>query len=144
MPAWELNCLKTKKKMSGFKQNIISQRFSWHFFEVPKEILGAWRNFLLFNLNYFSIPLLLRTFFSPWRRYRESYGRGFDIGRYFEVFFANLIFCFLGAIMRSFLIIIGLLAEIFVFFAGLIVFLGWFIMPIILIIGLILGFRIII
>jgi hypothetical protein len=31
-----------------------------------------------------------------------------------------------------------------VFFAGLIVFLGWFIMPIILIIGLILGFRIII
>jgi len=130
--------------MNGVKQNIFIQRVSWHFFEVPKEILAIWKNFLLFNLNYFSIPLLLRTFFSPWRRYREFQGRGgFNIGRYLEVFFSNLIFCVLGAIMRSFLIIIGLLAEIFLFFAGLVVFLGWFILPIVLIMVLITGLRII-
>ena len=129
--------------MNGVKQNIFIQRVSWHFFEVPKEILAIWKNFLLFNLNYFSIPLLLRTFFSPWRRYREYQGRGFSIGRYLEVFFANLIFRLLGAIMRSFLIIIGLLAEIFLFFAGLVVFLGWFILPIVLIMVLIIGLGII-
>ncbi|TFG35147.1 MAG: hypothetical protein E4H47_02125, partial [Parcubacteria group bacterium] len=93
------------------KENIIFQRISWHFYEVPREILIIWRHFLLFNLNYFSIPLLLKTFFSPWRRYRESYSRGFDIGRFLETFFANLIYCTLGAIMRSFLIIIGLFSE---------------------------------
>jgi len=130
--------------MNGFKQNILFQRISWHFFEVPKEILRIWKNFLLFNLNYFSIPLLFRTFFSPWRRYREFYqGRGFDIGRYIEVFFANLIFCLLGAIMRSFLIIIGILVEIFLIIAGIFVFLGWFILPIVLLMGLIIGLRII-
>jgi len=126
------------------KENILYQRIFWHFIEVPKEILKGWKNFLLFNFNYFSIPLLLKTFFSPWRRYRESYGRGFDIGRFLETLFANIIYCALGAIMRSFLIIIGLFTEVFIFFAGLLVLLGWIIMPAVLIWGLIIGLSMIV
>lgn len=124
------------------KQNILFQWLSWQFFEVPGNILKAWKNFLKFNLNYFSIPLLLKTLFSPWRRYKTSYGRGFDIGRYFEVLLSNLIFRGLGAIMRSFLIIIGLLVEIFIIFGGLIIFFGWLILPILLALGLVFGFRV--
>jgi len=123
-------------------ENIFLQWLSWHFFDVPRSILIAWKNFLRFNLNYFSIPLLLKTLFSPWRRYQFTYGKGFDIGRYFTVFFSNLIFRLLGAVMRGFLIIIGLLVEIFIIFAGFIVFLGWLILPILLIFGLYHGFRI--
>ena len=123
-------------------QNIFFQYLSWQFFEMPANILKAWRNFLLFNLNYFSITLLLRTFFSPWRRYRWSYGRGFDIGRYFEVLFSNLISRVLGAIMRFFLIIIGLLVEIFIIFSGILIFFGWLILPALLIVGLIFGLKV--
>ncbi len=123
-------------------ENIFLQWLSWHFFDVPRSILIAWKNFLRFNLNYFSIPLLLKTLFSPWRRYQFTYGKGFDIGRYFTVFFSNLIFRLLGAVMRGFLIIIGLLVEIFIIFAGFMVFLGWLILPILLIFGLYHGFRI--
>ena len=123
-------------------ENIFLQWLSWHFFDVPRSILIAWKNFLRFNLNYFSIPLLLKTLFSPWRRYQFTYGKGFDIGRYFTVFFSNLIFRLLGAVMRGFLIIIGLLVEIFIIFAGFMVFLGWLILPILLIFGLYYGFRI--
>ena len=123
-------------------QNIVFQWLSWQFFDVPKEILKVWKNFLKFNLNYFSVPLLIKTFFSPWRKYRMSYGKGFDIGRYIEVFFSNLLFRTLGAIMRSFLIILGLLVEIFIIFCGIIIFLGWLILPILLIFGLYHGFRI--
>ena len=72
-------------------QNIFIQYFLWYFHDVPKEILKGWRNFLVFNFNYFSIPLLLKTFFSHWRQYKWSYGRGFDIARYLEAFFSNLI-----------------------------------------------------
>jgi hypothetical protein len=128
--------------MSG--QNIFFQWIFWQFFEVPKNILKAWRNFLKFNLNYFSIPLLLKTFFSPWRRYKVSYGKGFDFGKYFEALFSNLIFRTLGTILRSFLIFIGLLAEIFIILGGIIVFSGWLVLPALLIAGLIFGFKVII
>jgi len=123
-------------------QNIIIQWIFWQFFEMPVNILKAWRNFLKFNLNYFSILLLFKTFFSPWRRYRLAYGKGFDIGRYFTVFISNLIFRILGAIMRTFLIIIGLLIEILIIFAGGIVFVSWIVLPALLIAGLIFGFKI--
>jgi len=125
-------------------QNIFLQYLSWQFFDVPGNILKAWKNFLKFNLNYFSVPLLLKSFFSPWRRYNMPYGRGFDIGKYLETLISNLIFRFLGLVMRSFLIIIGLLVEIFIIFAGAILFFGWLVLPAILIAGLIFGFKVLI
>ncbi|MFQ6049986.1 MAG: hypothetical protein ACE5J0_03060 [Candidatus Paceibacterales bacterium] len=124
------------------KQNIFWQYLSWQFFKMPRDILRGWKNFLKFGLNYFSVFLLIKTFFSPWRRYRWTYPRGLDIGKYFETFFSNLISRILGAILRFPLIIVGCLAEIFIFFAGFIVFLGWLLLPLILILGIYHGFRI--
>lgn len=124
------------------KQNIFFQWLSWQFFEVPVNILKAWKNFLLFNLNYFSLSLLLKTFFSPWRKYRWSYGKGFDIERYLEAFFSNLISRLFGAILRTILIFIGVGAEVLIFFIGLFVFLSWIVLPAFLIIGLYYGFKI--
>lgn len=98
------------------KAGIFWQWISWQFFDVPKNILKAWKNYLKFYWNYFSILLLIKTFFSPWHRYKWSYGKGFDIGKYFEAFVSNLISRILGAILRFFLIIIGLLFEIFIIF----------------------------
>lgn len=122
--------------------NIIFQYLQWHFIDQTKAILRAWKNFLLFNLNYWSIALLLKTLFSPWRKYRYSYGRGFDIKRFFETFSFNVISRAMGVIMRSILIFIGILTEIFIFFIGIIIFLGWLILPILLILGIYYGFRI--
>lgn len=124
------------------KENIILQLFVWHFIDVPKSILRAWKDFLKFYLNFFSLPLLIKTFFSPWHGYRWYHGKGFDIGRYLEVLFSNLISRSLGVILRFFLILIGILFEIFIIFAGLAIFLGWFVLPILLILGFYHGFRI--
>ncbi len=118
-------------------QNIFFQYLSWQFFDMPKNLLVAWGNFLKFNLNYFSIPLLLKTLFSPWRKYKWSYGKGFDIGRFLEVLFSNLISRILGAIMRIFLIVFGIIAEVFIIFIGLFLFLAWLALPFISIIGLV-------
>ncbi len=123
--------------------NILSQWLIWQFLEAPKEILKAWKNFLLFNLNYFSIVLLLKTFFSPWRRYKWTIQeRGFDIVRFFESFFSNLIFRILGAAVRTVLIFFGLLAQIFIIFVGATIFVGWLLLPFFLIFSLYHGFRI--
>ena len=111
------------------KQDILIQWLSWHFFEAPASILKAWKNFLLFNLNYFSVPLLLKTYLSPWRKYTVSYSRGFDFARYAEALLSNAIFRILGAIIRTFLIVIGLIFEILILIAGTIVFFSWLFLP---------------
>ena len=122
-------------------QNIVLQFIKWYYFDQLKAILKAWKNFLRFNLNYFSISLLLKTLFSHWRKYQWSYGRGFDIKRYAEVFFSNLISRVIGAIIRFFLILIGVVAEIIIVLAGIIVFLGWLLLPVLLLAGLWFGFK---
>ena len=90
------------------------------------------------------MPLLLKTFFSPWRRYQASYGKGFDLGKYFEAFLSNLIFRSLGAFLRSFLIVGGLLVEVFILFTGTVIFFTWLILPALLIAGFLFGIKIII
>ena len=122
-------------------QNILFQFLVWYFWDMPKEILLAWRNYLAFNLEFFSVGLLLKTWFAPWHQYKWDYGRGFDLGRFLEVFFSNMITRVLGAFMRSVLIIVGLVAEVFIFLIGLIIVAGWFVLPVLLFLGFGFGLR---
>ncbi|MCD6528581.1 hypothetical protein J7K44_03025 [bacterium] len=124
------------------KQNIFWQGFVWYLFDVPKGILKGWENYLRYNLNYFSLPLLLKTLFAPWRRYKWHPGRGFDIKRWLEARISNLISRTLGAIMRIALILTGLLVEVLIILIGLAIIIGWFILPLFLIFLLYHGFRI--
>jgi hypothetical protein len=126
-----------------FRKNILTLWLEWHFIDAPKEILKAWKNFLAFNLYFFSIFFLIKTFFSYWHKYRWSYGRGFSFSRYFEVFFSNLISRIVGALLRSFFITIGLIAEVLIFFSGLIFLIVWFVLPLASIIGVIAGLSLI-
>lgn len=125
------------------KHTILTQYLDWYLRDQPKLISKIWKNLLKFNLGYFSIPLLLKTFFSPWRKYTWSYGRGFSFSRYLEAFVSNVISRTLGAILRFFLILIGIFLEILIFIGGLVVLIGWFLTPLILLGGLIFGFKII-
>jgi hypothetical protein len=123
-------------------RNIFIKYLAWHFFDTPKGIFRAWQNCLKFNLNHWSVPLLFKTWFSPWRRYKYSYGRGFSFSKYFEVFTFNMTSRFIGAIMRSVLIIMGLLMEVLVFLSGAAVLLTWLILPFLLFFGFIYGCKI--
>ncbi|MCX6764225.1 MAG: hypothetical protein NTU58_00745 [Candidatus Nealsonbacteria bacterium] len=122
------------------KQSIILQFLIWYLIDKPGAILKAWRNLLLFNLNYFSILLLLKTFFSPWRKYKWPYCRGFDFKIYLEAFFSNAIMRFIGASLRLFLIIFGIILEFFIILIGISALIIWFFLPFILISFFILGF----
>ena len=127
---------------SLIEKNILSAFIYWLFFEVPKEILKGWINFLKFGLNFFSIPQLIKTLFSHWRRYKWFYPRGFDFWKYSETLFSNLISRTLGAVLRSILIAAGIVFEGFILVAGLLVLLVWFVLPIFLILAMYHGFRI--
>jgi hypothetical protein len=109
---------------------------------MPREMFSAWRNFLSFNLEHFSIPFLLRTFFNPWHRYKAAnHKKGLDVGRFLETLFSNIIFCSLGALMRFFVIVYGLAVEVFIFAFGILAFLVWFFLPLILLALLFIGLK---
>ena len=120
--------------------NILTAWFLWHFYEVPRFLLGVWKNYIQFSIDFFSTSLLLRTLFSPWRRYIWGYPKGFDIPKILEALLSNIVSRILGAICRISLIILGAIFQIFVLIAGLVVFVTWLALPIITIIALIFCF----
>ncbi len=128
--------------MANFaRQNIFLCWLQWFFLEAPLEIIRGWRNILVFNANYFSVSLLLKTLFAFWRQYQWYYPKSFDLGKYLEVFFSNMISRTLGAIIRLLIIFFGVVTEIFIFMAGIIVITLWFMLPIIIIWSGILGIK---
>jgi len=119
--------------------NVVFQMITWQFFDVPKEILKGWKTFLLFNLNYFSVPNLIKTYLSPWRRHSSRYGNPFDFWENFEVLIFNLMSRIIGAFMRTFFIIFGMISELFILIIGLVVLITWLLSPVLLIIIFIFG-----
>ena len=118
------------------EQNIFSLWFLWQFYEVPRFLLQVWNNYFLFAANLFSLSLLLKTFFAPWRRYNWRYPKAFDVGEFFNTLISNIFSRILGAVMRTVLIIIGILFQIFVVIAGLVILVGWILIPFVIIFGI--------
>lgn len=121
-------------------QNIFSLWLTWQFYEMPKFLLEVWKNYISFALNYFSLPILLKSFFAPWRRYKWNYPRGFDVGEFASTLISNFFSRIMGALVRIILIVVGIIFQIFVVLFGLLVFILWILVPFIIIIGFIFAF----
>ena len=115
------------------RQNIFVTWLVWHFVEVPKFLLTVWNNYILFALNYFSLPILLKSLFAPWRRYRWNYPKGIDVGEFLSTLISNAFSRLMGALMRIILIVVGIVFQIFVLLAGLIIILLLILIPFIII-----------
>lgn len=119
--------------MNPITHNILTYYVRWHFFEMPKEILRGWKNYLKFFAYFFSIPILIKSYFAPWKKISWTYGRGFSPTRFLETAVSNVFLRILGAFLRSIIIFFGIFFEIIIFFLGAILFLFWIFLPIILI-----------
>lgn len=129
-----------KSLPAGRQENTITMWFLWHFYEMTKFLFSVWNNYIFFVMNYFSVPLLFSTLFSPWRRYKWSYPRGFDISEYYKVFISNFFSRIIGAMARLVLIICGIVAQIFVIVTGIIIIVFLILMPFVVIALLLLLF----
>ena len=109
----------------------------WHYTTAIKDIFLICRDFLWFLYNYFSISLLLRTLFSPWKRLGEEKRGSFD-----PVFlFIDLLMRIFGFIMRSIVIVFGILiCVLFIFMTPFFVAI-WLVLPPLTFIFLILGIK---
>ena len=109
--------------------NLFLKLIEFHFFDIPKKIIHAWKNYLWFCLYFFSLKNIILTFFSPWKRIAWAYPRGFSFGAIFEVFIGNLFSRILGAIVRSVFIVLCLVFEFLIFIIGIFILLFWILLP---------------
>ena len=111
----------------------------WHYLDATKDILKGWGNILWFNLNYFSVALLLRTLFSPWRGIQWQKRKGFYPGDILFTLLSNLISRIIGAIVRSFLITAGLFGTAVLFVLGISLLTFWLFFPFLIFMGFMYG-----
>lgn len=114
---------------TGKQKNIFSLWVLWQFYEAPKFLLLVWNNYMNFASDFFSFKQLLKTFFSPWHRYKWSYPKVFDIKEFFNTLISNTVSRILGAMMRVALIIAGAVFQVFVALAGAAIFVAWLLVP---------------
>ena len=112
---------------------------SWHYTSAFLEIFSIWRNFLVFFYNLFSIPLLLKTLFSPWKRLDENKPSILNFEDFFSVIIVNTLMRLIGAVMRIFVIFTGVLTLIFSFIVGFLFVLFWPLLPFIALFTLVSG-----
>jgi len=105
---------------------------SWHYTRALSDIADIWLGFSWFLWHYFSVPLLGRTLFSPWRRLSEAHHKHEKIGEYAGNMVVNSLMRLVGIIARSAVIICGCIAEIACALCALIAFVLWVAAPLVL------------
>jgi len=96
------------------------------------------REKLASSADYFSVDLLLRTFFSPFRQISAGRVNG-PLNMQMRAFFDRLISRAIGAMVRSVMIIVGLLAMTLHTVIGAVLLVAWGIVPLLPVIGIILA-----
>jgi hypothetical protein len=113
----------------------------WHYSQALLDLIGIVRNFIWFFFEFFSIPLLLATLFSPFHRLGERYVNKLDIGKIAEAFIINTLMRFVGFGLRIFLIVTGVFFILLTFILGLFFFIAWVLAPLLLVFLLLYGIK---
>jgi hypothetical protein len=108
---------------------IIRDYFVWHYTEAWFLIWGVWRNFLWFVIHFFSIPQLMRSWFAPFKRITEGRGDKFDLEDLASYIIIGFLSRILGALVRTIIIVIGLITLALTMIGGFAVYLLWALVP---------------
>lgn len=104
---------------------------NWHYSKGLDYYILSWSNTLKWLTHYFSLGLLVRTLFAPWKRMIEvDTSPGFNIQKRFEVFTFNIISRGVGATVRLVLFGVGIVLIFFTFLGGGIGLILWMVLPI--------------
>ncbi|AKM81965.1 TPA: hypothetical protein DD449_05400 [Candidatus Berkelbacteria bacterium] len=114
--------------------------FSWWYYDEP---LYLWRSIKIITkkfLSSFSIAVLLRTLFDPWKK-DVVYLENASLDARFKAMVDNLFSRCIGFVVRIFTILIGLALTTIVFVLLTIGFIVWLLMPAIILVLIISGMR---
>lgn len=110
--------------------------FTWWYGIGWKQRLLEAREHLASTYDYFSIDLLARTLFSPYRQISAGKVRG-PIGVQMRAWFDRLISRTIGAIVRSLMIVMGVVTLVVTVIVNAVVIVAWGLVPLAPVIGMI-------
>lgn len=113
----------------------------WHYFVAPIQFIKIWRDLMWFLYHFFSIPVLTSTLFSKWKRIGEVRHKRLDIGDFLATFFVNTVMRIVGFFIRSVTIIVGILSIVLFIGIGMVLFVAWFLYPVVVVILFVAGWK---
>lgn len=102
---------------------------TWHYGKAPQDIVRIIGNYIWFFYNLFSIGLLLKTLFRPWKRLGEERKKGLDIESWFETLIVNSLMRVVGIGIRLMTIAVGIIFLATTLVGGAVVLVAWMFMP---------------
>jgi hypothetical protein len=127
----------------GEERAFLGDIFGWWYTKGIRDFFIYLKAIFFKITDIFSVRLLLRTFFSPWKRDITSM-EGLPLNQMIQVIVFNLISRIIGAFIKAIILFIYLIAlSVFVALALFLILL-WVFLPLISIIGLIIGIGLII
>ena len=118
---------------------IIRHYLLWHYTEAYKELFSVSKNLIWFVVNFFSLPQLLKTLLSPWKRIVEEKKRSWNFEDFAGRILINILSRIIGAIMRLIVISIGLVCLLITIVIAVTTCVLWVFMPAIIIGCFVLG-----
>jgi len=112
----------------------------WHYGKALLEFTAIYKNLINFVYNFFSIPILLRSFFAPWRRLGEEYPKDvLKIEEMASVLVINFLMRLVGIVMRTVLIVVGLVTLLLMIILYPVLVIFWLLLPLIVVLLFITG-----
>jgi hypothetical protein len=115
------------------QRSFIVSYFAWHYSRAFGEIWNTCTNYIWAVWHFFSVSLLLKTFFAPWRKLDVEYGKGLSLENFAGPLIVNTLMRLVGMILRLVIVCIGLLGIVVVFLFGLVVTVVWIFLPVVII-----------
>lgn len=120
---------------------VFGHYFIWHYGRAISDLTKIYRNLIAFTFNFFSVPILVQSYFAPWRRMGEDYPeKSVDPFDYFSTFLVNLIMRLVGIFMRTVVIVLGMAATLLVILSYPVVLVIWITLPFLAVIIFFIGF----
>ena len=124
------------------KAPILATRYLvWHYTEALADWWRIVGNFVWFFFHMFSIGLLTRTLFSPFKRMQEERKKGsLAFEDWGGAIIVNLLMRIIGFLVRLMIILVGIIFILFTILIGATAFLLWLILPALVAFLLVFGF----
>lgn len=108
---------------------------AWHYTSAVAHLLAIYRNVIFFSFNFFSVKILLRTLFRPFRRKHVVETNPENR----ETILVTIIMSIIGFLVRTVTVICGLCAALLIFLFWAVVLCVWLVLPFVAIVLFIFG-----